>query len=31
MGVHLTPGDFALWLIAAALWVLVLFGANLVS
>jgi hypothetical protein len=31
MGIHLTPGDFALWLIAIALWVLVLFGANLIS
>jgi hypothetical protein len=31
MGVNLTPGDAALWLIAIALWVLVLFGANLVS
>lgn len=31
MGISLTPGDVALWLIAIALWILVLFGANLVS
>jgi hypothetical protein len=31
MGVHLSPGDVALWLIAIAFWVFVLFGANLIS
>lgn len=31
MGVHLSPGDVALWLIAIALWVAVLFGTNLIG
>jgi len=31
MGIALSPGDFALWLIAIALWVFVLFGFNLIS
>jgi hypothetical protein len=31
MGIVLSPGDLALWMIAIALWVLVLFGANLIS
>jgi len=30
MSVHLSAGDLALWLIAIALWVLVLFGADLI-
>jgi len=31
MGVNLSPGDAALWVIAIGIWVLVLFGANLIS
>jgi hypothetical protein len=31
MGISLTPGDLALWLIAIALWVAVLFGTSLIS
>lgn len=31
MGIHLSPGDVALWLIAIAIWIAVLFGFNLIS
>lgn len=31
MGIHLSPGDAALWLIAIGVWVAVLFGFNLIS
>ena len=30
MSIHLSPGDVALWLIAIALWVFVLWGADLI-